>query len=240
MFMENTTAYHIGQIAGAIFAVLMMVGICVFFVFALVRAFTTRTRGWIIAASISSLPFLVFLILILAGMVMGFSKAVNRSSEMTAARRGKPSELLQAAMTPVSGNALSYQISLPSSEVWGKNDSHPPFDYLFSYRDAYVGVIAEGIGLGTAQKICDLSQTNLASKASSFVTTTPVVLDIDSHSWLTYDATATLTGVEIKYRFYVYADSNCTIQVITWTGPMLFDHYAPIFDRIAKSFKLPK
>ena len=238
--MENSTAFHIGQIAGAIIAVFMMISLCVFFVIALVRAITTGRKGWIIAASIFSLPFLAFLFLIIVGMVMGFSKAVNRSSEMTAARRGKPSEFLQAAMTPVSGNALSYQISLPSSEVRGKNDSHPPFDYLFSYRDAYVGVIAEGIGLGTAQKICDLSQTNLASKASSFVTTTPVVLDIDSHSWLTYDATATLTGVEIKYRFYVYADSNCTIQVITWTGPMLFDHYAPIFDRIAKSFKLPK
>ena len=101
-------------------------------------------------------------------------------------------------------------------------------------------MIAEGIGLGTSQKICDLSKTNLALKASSYVTTPPVALDIDSHSWLTYDATATLTGVEIKYRFYVYADSNYTIQVITWTGPVLFDHYAPVFDRIAKSFKLPK
>ena len=83
-------------------------------------------------------------------------------------------------------------------DVWSKNDSRPPFDYLFSYRDAYVGVIAEGIGLGTAQKICDLSKTNLASKASRYVTTTPVALDIDSHSWLTYDATATLTGVEVN------------------------------------------
>jgi hypothetical protein len=46
-------------------------------------------------------------------------------------------------MTPVPGNALSYQISLPSSDVWSKNDSRPPFDYLFSYHDAYVGVIAE-------------------------------------------------------------------------------------------------
>jgi hypothetical protein len=238
--MDNSAAFHAGQIAGAIIAVVMMLGLCAFFVIALVRAIATRTKGWIIAASLSGLPFLAFLVLFIIGMVVGFTKAASHSRELAAARRGEPSALLQAAMAPVPGNELAYEIALPSSEAWAKKDDHPPFDYLFSYRDAYVGVIAEGIGLGTPQRICDVAQTNLASKASSFVFSTPVAVDIDSHSWLTYDATATLVGVKIKYRFYVYADSNCTIQVIAWTGPLLFDHYAPVFDRIAKSFKLPK
>jgi len=238
--MNNSTAFQIGEIAGAIMGVLMMFGIFAFFIIALVKAFTTRRKGWIIAASVTSLPFLLFLGLFLAGMVMGFTKAINRSNEIAAARRGDPSALLTATMTPVSGNALPYQISLPFLEAWAKSDSKSPFDYLFSYHDAYVAIVPEGIGLGTPERIRAVSWENLESKASSLQTTTPVPIEIDSHSWLTYDATATVDGVDIKYRFYVYADSQYTFQIVTWTGPALFDRYAPVFDRIAKSFKMPK
>jgi len=44
----------------------------------------------------------------------------------------------------------------------------------------------------------------------------------------------------IKYRFYIYADANYTIQIMAWSGPAVFDHEAAVFDRIAKSFKLPQ
>ena len=240
VLMNNSTAFQVGQIVGVIIAVLMMISFLGFFVFALVKAFTTRRKGWIIAASVASLPFLLFLGLFLMAMVMGFTKGMNRSNEMAAARHGDPSELLAAAMTPVSGNALPYEISLPVLSAWAKNDSRPPFDYLFSYRDAYVAIIPEGIGLGTPEKICAISRKNLESKASRLQTTTPVSIEIDSHSWLTYDATATVEGVDIIYRFYVYADSNYTFQIVTWTGTPLFKRYAPVFDRIAKTFKMPR
>jgi hypothetical protein len=144
------------------------------FIFALVKAFTTRRKGWIIAASVSSLPFAFFFILVLAGMIAGFEKGMNRSTEIVAARRGDPSQLLTAAMTPVSGNSISYEISLPWLSAWQRNDSHVPFDCLFSYHDAYVGIIAEGIGLGTPEHACDIIQKNLAAKASSFTATAPV------------------------------------------------------------------
>jgi len=170
--MNDSTAYQIGEIASAIMGVLMMFGICVFFVVALVKAFSTRRKEWIIAAVVASLPFLLFLGAFLTGVVMGFTKAINRSNEIAAARHGSPSELLTATMTPVSGNVLPYQISLPSLEAWAKNDSKPPFDYMFSYRDAYVAIIPEGIGLGTPERIYAVSRKNLASKASSLQTTT--------------------------------------------------------------------
>jgi hypothetical protein len=238
--MDNSTAYQMGQVAGAIIGILLMLGICVFFVIALVKSFTKRSKGWIIAAAVSGLPFLLFLFLFIAGMVIGFKKAVNHSTELNQARQGEPSQLITAAMSPVSGNSIAYTISLPWMSDWQKNDSHAPFDYLFSYHDAYLGIIAEGIGLGSPERICDVSQKNLASKASQFSVTTPVPVEIDSRSWLTYDATATLREVTIKYRFYVYADSNYTFQIIAWTGPALFTRNAPVFDRIANSFKMPK
>jgi hypothetical protein len=158
ILMENSTAYHIGQITGAIIIVLLIISIFVFFIVALIKAFKTRRKGWIITASLFSIPFLLFLILFIIGMVIGFKQGINRSAEIAAARRGEPSHLLTAAMTSVSGSALPYQISLPWLSSWAKNDSHAPFDYLFSYHDAYVSVIAEGIGVGTPERICDISQ----------------------------------------------------------------------------------
>ena len=238
--MENSTAYQIGQIAGAVMVLVILVGLCVFFVIALAKAISTRKKGWIIAASIAGLPAVVFLALFLIGLVTGFKKEINRSTEIAAARQGEPSQLLTAAMSPVTGSAIPYAISLPWLSAWEKNDFHPPFDYFFGYHDAYVGVIAEGIGLGKPERICEISQRNLASKASHYSVTTAAPIEIDSHSWLTYDATATLNGIEIKYRFYVYADANYTFQIVEWTGPVLFDRNAPVFDRIAKSFKMPK
>ena len=238
--MENSAAFQAGEIVGVIMAVLMMVGFFAFFIFALIKAFSTRRKGWIITASLFSLPILLFFVLILAGMAVGFKKGMNRSTEIAVARRGEPSQLLTAAMTPISGNAIPYEVSLPWLTEWQKNDSKPPFDCLLSYRDAYVGIISEGIGMGTPEHACHIIQANLASKASSASATTPVPVSIDSHSWLTYDTDATIQGIKIKYRFYVYADSNYTFQIVTWTGPALFDRYAPVFDRIAKSFKMPK
>ena len=229
-----------GQIAGGIIGIVLMLGVCVFFVVALVKAITKRSKGWVIAAIVSGLPFLLFIILFMIGMVLGLKKGMNSSSELYEARQGQPSQLLTADMSPVSGNSIPYEISLPWMNEWQKIDTQMPFDHIFSYRDAYIGVIAEGIGVGTPQRVCDLTQQNLAAKASSFSATTPSPIEIDSHSWLTYDVTATIKGLNLKYRYYVYADTNYTFQIMTWTGPALFDHYTPVFDRVAKSFKMPK
>ena len=238
--MENSTAYNIGQIVGAILASLLMISVFVFFIIAVIKAVKTRRKGWILTASLFSIPFLFFLLLVLIGVVVGFRKGFQHSTEIAAARRGDASQLLTAAMTPVFGAGLPYEISLPWLSSWSKNNSHPPFDYFFAYHDAYIGVIAEGIGMGTPERICDIAQKNLATKASEYSVTTPAAIIIDAQTWLTYDATATINGIKIKYRFYVYADANYTFQIITWTGPVLFDRYAPVFDRVAKSFKLPK
>jgi hypothetical protein len=143
-------------------------------------------------------------------------------------------------MSPVSGTSLLYEISLPSADLWNKETGRGAFDRLFNYQEAYVGVVPESVGVGSSGKMCDIAQQHLEAKATecSFTISHPV--EIDSHSWLTYDATATIQSVQIKYRYYVYSDANQTFQIITWTLVPLFDHDAPVFDRIAQSFKMPK
>jgi hypothetical protein len=237
--MQDTTAFRIGQIAGVLMVLAAFVGITVFFVIALVKAFKTKRAGWIIGAILSGIPFLLLAIVFMFGVARGFKQAMNRSAELVAAKKHEPSQLVTAAMTPVTGSTIPYSISLPWLDDWHKSDNHVPFDYMFNYRDAYVGVVAEGIGMGTPERIRDFTQKNLATKADSYSATTATNITIDAHTWITYDADATMHGVKIKYRFFVYADADYTFQIITWTGPALFDHFSPVFDRVAGSFKMP-
>ncbi|HTV42469.1 MAG TPA: hypothetical protein VMF08_18020 [Candidatus Sulfotelmatobacter sp.] len=238
---QSSPAYQAGVIAGIIIFFSLVLGLMVFFVVSLVKATTTRRPGWIVAASLSGVPFALFLVFMVFAFVAGFKRGLNRSSEISAARRGEPSQLLTADMTPISGNALPYQISLPSIDEWQKKTSLRQYDNLFVYHDsAYLGIIAEGVGLGTPQHICDISQKHFKEKAAECTFTDVQPIDIDSHSWLTYDVDATISYAHIKYRVYVYADANYTIQILAWSGGALFDHNAPVFDRIAKSFKLPQ
>jgi len=233
--------YQMGVVVGIIMVCVFILGFGAFFVFSLVKAITTRRTGWIIATCASSVPFLLFFVLIVVSFVIGFKRGWNHSAEINAARHGDTSPLLTADMTPISGNSIPYQISLPLEDQWQKVESLQQFDHLFAYHDsAYIGVIAEGVGLGTPQHVCDVSQKHIREKASECSFTDPQPIEIDSHSWLTYDVDATISYAHIKYRFYVYADANYTIQIMAWSGPAVFDHEAAVFDRIAKSFKLPQ
>lgn len=238
--MNQSAAYQAGHQAGVIIGVVislvLVLGLIAFFVISMVKAMTTRRPGWIVAASLSGLPFVAFFVLMVIGMVAGFKRGLNHSSDMSAA-----AQLLTADMTSISGNSLPYQISLPSADEWQKNTSLQQYDNLFVYRNsAYLGIIAEGVGLGTPQHICDISQKHFKEKSSECTFTDVQPIDIDSHSWLTYDVNATVSYVHIKYRVYVYADANYTFQILAWSGGAFFDGDAPVFDRIAKSFKLPQ
>lgn len=232
-------AYGIGVVVGALMVLAIFLGIVVFFVIALVKAISTRRAGWIVATVVTGAPLVLFFILICIGFVAGFKRGFNNARDMANARQGQPSELLTADMSPVMGISVPYQVSLPAVNSWEKDDSRSPFDYLFNYHEAFVGIVAERVGMKTPERVCDLSQRNVSRKASQVTFTTSQPVDIDSHTWLTFDASATIKDIPIKYRFYDYADSNYTIQIVTWTVPPLFDHNAPVFDRIAKSFKLP-
>jgi len=230
--------YQVGQIVGAAMVAIILIGGLVFFILAVVKAIKTGRKSWIIAASISGLPVLAVFGLFLYGIFLGITKASDRSHEIKAAKQGESSALLTAAMTSIPGRAaVPYAISLPWEGEWSKK-SNVPYDYVFSYRDLYIGVIVEGIGLGTPQKACDFAQKNMQSKCAQCSFKEPVEIKIGDLNWLFYDATATtVSNVDIKYRVFLYADKGRTAQILCWTGPVLFDRYAPVMDRIAKSFR---
>jgi hypothetical protein len=237
--MEHATAFHMGQTLGILMAFVFMGGM-VFFVISLVKAFTTRRPGWIVAASVTGVPVLLLMLFFVVAFALAFTKGVKHAREVVAAKQGQPSALLTAEMTPFTGSLIPYEISIPAESQWTKARDHRPYDYVFNNGIGYFGTIVEGIGLSTPQRVYEMSKKHVMSKASESAVTEPKAVEIDSRDWLTFDVTATVSGAHLKYRYYVYADTNYTVQLISWTGPILFDRYSPVFDRIAKSFKLPK
>jgi len=230
-----------GEVVGAVLMLAVIAGLFVFFIIALIRAAKTGRSGWIITASILGLPVAALAAGILFSVVFGVIKAASPTASSPGSATGATADLLGDSMTPVPGTVIPYQMSYPQIDSWKKLDtSDQAFDQLFNFRDEYIGVIAEGIGVGTPQRVCDLSQKNLVAKSSKYSFTPAQPIQIDSHSWLTFDATATVSGVDFKYRFYVYSDSKFTFQIVSWAVPADFDTFNPVFDRVAKSFQLPK
>jgi hypothetical protein len=237
--MKDSLAFRIGEIAGAVVSLLLLLAVGVFFVIALVKAIKTRRPGWIVAAAISGLPMLSILAAFLIGVVIGVARVVKHSPTAPPARTSRPADLLEATMTAVTGNAFPYEVSLPALGAWKRNDQSATFDLLLGYRDAYVGIVAENVGMGTPERLCNFTRGNLEKKASRCTTTPPIHVEINGRTWLTYDADVTIDGMELKFRYYLYADARYSVQILTWTGSALFEGYEPVFDRIARSFKFP-
>ena len=238
--MNNSTAFQSGQVVGTVLGVLILLGLFAAFPAALLRAIRTRSKGWIIGAAFASIPYLFLLLAFALGLVRGFQRASHGGAGFSG-RNLNTADLLTANMTSVTGSNYSYQISYPWIDSWKRLDtSNQSFDQLYTYHDAYVGVIFEGIGVGDPRRVCDLSQKLLASKATEHTFKSAHPVQIDGRDWLTYDTQATVNGMHVDYRNFCFADSNCTVQIVDWTSPLAFTSDAPVFDRIAKSFQFPR
>jgi hypothetical protein len=211
------------------------------FVLSLVKAITQRTPGWIIASVLSGAPALFFGACFFVGLALGLGRAATQGKlAANQAGLGQPSQLASAPMTQVSGTILNYQISFPDMNDWRIISTKTPFDFVYAYHDAFIGVSPEGTGMGTPERACEAVRKRLQAKVADYSATDPTPVTIDSRRWLTYDVDATIRGTKIVYRYYVYSDDNYTFQIITWTEPKYFDDYAPVFDRVAQSFKFPQ
>ncbi len=232
------TAYQAGQLVGVLLVILLFLGGFAFFVFAVVKAVKTGRKGWIVTASVAGLPALAIAGLFLYGVFVGIAQVSSRSHAMRAARQGDAPSLLTADMTPVQGRSeVPYVVSLPWEGAWGRKTNNPPYDYVFTYRELYIGIIVEGFGAGSPKTVCDFAQKLMQTKATQCKFTEPAGLKIGDLDWLSYDVEATVSNMDFKYHYFVYADKGKTAQIICWTGPAVFERYAPVMNRIAGTFR---
>src|SRR5687768_14499267 len=89
MNSDASTAYQAGQIVGMIVIGLLCIGTLVFFIVALVKAFTRKTTGWIITAVAVGLLGAVMVVVAASSAVMFIARKASENGEMTKVLKSK-------------------------------------------------------------------------------------------------------------------------------------------------------
>ncbi len=233
-FLADISAEQAGEIAGAGIAICVCVGMYVFAVFAIVRAFMRRTTGWIIAGSLGGLVMLVTWLFILAGAVSGVKTALGK----TQAGSGLASlRSLSGAPQTVQGHSVPYTFTLPP--YWPPMSNPAEFDTAFHHNDLYFGVVAEEVSMGTPEVIADIARKALNRKAADVRFEDPAPEQLDGRTWLKYTARCRIGTIPITYQFHVYSGDEGTFQLIGWTSQNLYDRDEGALRRLAATFRFP-
>jgi hypothetical protein len=242
----DSAAESLGYAVGVLIGIAIMIGFVVFAIVAVVKAFTRRTTGWIVAGSICGFFLLIPVLLFFVGMIKGFTAAGQRAATRPAPAADS-SSLRTAASPPlrapstsqiVQGGDLAYTLSLPTG--WTFKRQAEAFDVLASHRSLYVGVIAEEASLGSPETIAKIARDKLKNYATDLRWGEPTSLLLDGRSWLQFAARCQAEGIPVAYQFYVYSGPEGTYQVVGWTTQNLYDRDAGLMRDVMRTFRFPQ
>jgi len=218
-------------------------GVTVLGTVCIVKAFTRRTTGWVVAGSISG----VFLALVLAVFIIGIVKATEASrgsgdvepvDSQTQSGSSADSLLSSPATQIVRGGDIAYSIRVPVA--WTTKRDVEDFDTLSSHKSAVVGIIAEEADLGSPDVIADVARKSIAKHGTDIQWSDPVPLTLDGREWLQFRVDCKVESVPLSYRYFVYAGHEGTFQVIGWTFQNLFERDASKIREVMESFHFPE
>lgn len=238
---QDAAAYKKVEIIGVLLLLAVLFGVLVFFCIAVYKSVKKGKTGWIAPVLVVGIPWVIlivaFCILFISGRMEERKEAVVSASQNHSLTT---KSLATAVMSPVKGQSISYQISLPDKSHWEiTRNPTASADYRFYYRKAYISIIPQNIGFETPERAASLAQKNLMEVGKDQKIGAVKPIRIDGRRWLTFDVTANLKGTNFKYRYYVYSDADYSFQIMCWSSSKHFDECAPIFDRVAHSFKFP-
>jgi hypothetical protein len=93
----RSPAEELGYLVGQLIAIAIILGVPVFALISVIKAFKRRTRGWIIAGSIGGAILAVLLLLVLFGIVAGFTSASRNATRDTRPAAEKQTEAAATA-----------------------------------------------------------------------------------------------------------------------------------------------
>ena len=241
-----------------------IMGFVVFAIVAVVKAFTRRTVGWIVAGSICgfflSIPVIVLTVRLIIGLMparqyatgQATAPAVDNSLRMPASPPLRPPSTIQTvqggnpASPPlrppstsqaVQGGNLAYTITLPPEWTFKRNEED--FDVVAWHSSLYVAVIAEEAALGSPETIANIAREKIKNAATDLRWSEPVTLLLDGRSWLQFVVRCSYKGIPVAYQFYVYAGPEGTYQVVGWTAQNLYDRDSGLMRDVMRTFRFP-
>lgn len=230
----NPSPEQIGYIVGVLIGIALSIGIFVFAIIAIVKAFTKKTTGWIIAGSIGGVLVLLLLASFAIGFIRGFTGALHRRDE---AQSDSSGSWLNDSQT-IEGRVLPYSIKVPSD--WTIQRQKKDFDLLANHGSLFIGIIAEEANVGTPEVISDLAHKHLQNVAEDVQWTDPAPVVLDGRNWLRFSVNCRVQKIPFFYQYYVYAGPEGTFQIIMWTFQNLADKNSAQMNEVAETFTFPK
>lgn len=230
--MEPSSAYEAGQTFGRIL-VYSALGVAtlgggIFFIIAVIKAFTKKTRGWIISSIASAIVALVGVAGLIGAAATSLVKAAKTATEKKKTIASKDGR---------------YRVEVPAA--WREMpELHEEADIEAGHmlREQYLlilenpktdfeGTLAEFDDLVVGQMKGNLERAEISE-------TEP--LTIDGRSALQRELTATVDKVRITYLMASIETEAAFYQVLTWTTPSRQAAAMPVFREIIGSFRANK
>jgi hypothetical protein len=233
----------IASISAEQIATAKSIGIVVLFCIAVVAlavcsviAFVKRSRGWIIAGSITGILFLVLMGIAVAGVIRGIYMARADQERRDSASNTKTPGGGDTRI--VTGRKVGYSISIP--EGWTIEKDFKNWDLYSQGPKSSVAVMAESTELNDINKVALLVRQNYSTTGSDPEWTKSTETTIDGRTWLQFEMKCERKGTPLTFVFHVYTGSGGTFQIIGNTYQKHAESELPRLKEIANSFRFPK
>lgn len=195
--------------------------------------------GWLISAVVFVLPLAGLFLAMIFGIAVALHPAPAKGTASTF-QSHEAADLLAAPFQPLKGRNFDYTLSVPDRDSWKTLPPSGDFDRIISYRDLYIGVIAERVGIGDIERMREFAEQTLTANSTFHHVNPTENLAIDGRPWVAFTADATREKMRLRYRYFLYTDNRRSVQIIAWTSPALFDRNKPVVEQIAQSFQFGK
>ena len=228
----NSTAYHIGQVIGA----LMVIGFPLIFGYFIYQYTSHKQKKHLVMAVLTGIPTLAICALFVFGMITGISQKMKERESRAPMTAAQLQEMKKGSWDEVAGKKFKYIIKLPGKANWTIKPTVGDFDLITTYRELYVGIIPELLDVNL-DNYAKLIKDNAKEKFPDAEFSDEKELKIDEKLWKSYDMKLTVKGMKVHYRNYLCADGGKAVQILSWSAESQFDSCSDIIDQIAQSFR---
>jgi hypothetical protein len=224
MNSDTSTAYQAGQMVGMIVIGLLSLGTLVFFIVALVKAFTRKTTGWIITAVAMGLMGAAMAVVMASSLVMFIARKASENGEMTKVLKARDNK---------------YQVTVPTS--WKQMpDLNPQAEIVAGnvFNEQYLMVLIEE----KSELKMDLAayMTSTSDRMESILEGgkqgAPTTLSISGHPAMRRTITGKTESVNIAYLHTCVETGEHLVQIICWTLSGRQAKAFPTFEQVAATF----
>lgn len=208
-----------------VFSIVLLLGVSVFFIVALVKAFSKKTTGWIVTAVLTGLVGLGMVVVAIAGVVVGVSRTASESAKLNQVLKTKNGGF----QVTVPGSWKPLPDLNPSAEIVAGNMAREQYLMIFVEPDESIAIDLSRLLEATAERMAAKLSDSSVGEATS--------LTIDGHPALRCRITGKRDGIDLAYLHTCLKRDGQIIQLICWTLARREAGAFPIYEQVTATFR---